>query len=98
MSQNLGKTLLPQIFWAGTPMITFVKRQSYFILSKPLNIDFKFSFLGKIIVKGKRLPSESNIDGEVSNEDEAADIEQEGGKKEKSQVSHRELSRFDTLR
>ena len=42
-------------------------------------------FLGKILVKGKRLPSECvSSDGEVSNEDEAADVEEDGVKKKKN--------------
>ena len=36
---------------------------------------------GKVLVKGKRLPDDSHSDGEVSDEDEAADVEEEGKKK-----------------
>ena len=42
--------------------------------------------LGKVLVKGKRLPDDCHSDGEVSDEDEAADVE-EGGKKKKEKSS-----------
>ena len=44
-------------------------------------------------MKGKRLPGDCETDGEVSDEDEAADIEQDGvKKKEKKNVSSKDVA------
>ncbi|XP_076822087.1 1-phosphatidylinositol 4,5-bisphosphate phosphodiesterase delta-4-like [Clavelina lepadiformis] len=51
------------------------------------------SCLRKVFVKGKRLPKESESDGEVSEEDEAADIEENGVKKHQKSKKNIKLSR-----
>ncbi|CAK8673512.1 unnamed protein product [Clavelina lepadiformis] len=48
---------------------------------------------GKVLVKGKRLPKESESDGEVSEEDEAADVEENGVKKHQKSKKNIKLSR-----